>query len=348
METKIYTSLTIEEAGQKLREGQLVSFPTETVYGLGALASNNAAVKDVYRVKGRPSDNPLIIHVASKNIKEYVEVVPEEASQLMDAFWPGPLTLILKGKEGIFAPTLTTKQGTVALRMPNQPLTLHLIEAAGFPLVGPSANISGKPSPTTTQHVLHDLNGKIAGVLEGGATDIGVESTVLDLTNEKGPVILRPGAITTEEIETVLRRKVRSGGDPNNSEAPIAPGMKYTHYSPKQPVYIMNGEKQDWLHFIEKLRLKNKSFGILASDEMIGTLQEIAIKQKEWIFPLGRKEAPQQASQRFYSGLRYFDDKDIDYILVEAYPKKGIGEAFMNRLEKASSGSYPTGLTTLL
>ncbi|WP_396326727.1 Sua5 family C-terminal domain-containing protein [Jeotgalibaca sp. MA1X17-3] len=159
---------------------------------------------------------------------------------------------------------------------------------------------------------------------------------------------MRPGAITAEEIEGVLRRKVRSGGDPNNNEAPIAPGMKYTHYSPKQPVYIMNGEKQDWLHFIEKLRLKNQSFGILASDEMIEMLQEIAIKQKEWIFSLGKKETPQQASQRFYSGLRYFDDKDIDYILVEAYPKKGIGEAFMNRLEKASSGSYPTGLTTPL
>lgn len=341
METKIYTSLTIEEAGQKLREGQLISFPTETVYGLGALASNDAAVKDVYRVKGRPSDNPLIVHVASKNIKEYVKSVPEEAYQLMDAFWPGPLTLILKGKEGVFAPILITQKGTVAVRMPNQPLTLQLIEAAGFPIVGPSANISGKPSPTTTEHVLHDLDGKIAGVLEGGATDIGVESTVLDLTNEKGPVILRPGAITAEEIEAVLQRNVRSGGDSNDSEAPIAPGMKYTHYSPKQPVYIMNGEKKDWFDFIDKLQIENQRFGILASDEMIEALQDVEIKQKEWVFSLGRKKVPQQASQRFYSGLRYFDDKDIDCILVEAYSKKGIGEAFMNRLEKASSGSYP-------
>ena len=346
METKVYTASDIKEADQRLREGKLVSFPTETVYGLGAIASNDQAVKDVYRVKGRPSDNPLIVHVASIDIEKYVQSVPEEAYQLMKVFWPGPLTLIFKAKEGVFAPTVTSGHSTIAMRMPDQPLAIQLIEAVGFPIVGPSANISGKPSPTTPDHVLHDLSGKIAGVVDGRETSIGVESTVLDLTSEKGPAVMRPGAITPQEIEQVIHRIVRFGGHSSekDTDAPIAPGMKYTHYSPRQPVYIITGNEKDWITFVEKLQKEHQKIGILASDETIHYLNDINVEGL-LTCSLGKRRLIQEASQRLYAGLRYFDDKEIDYILAEAYPKVGIGEAFMNRLEKASSGFYPTEIS---
>lgn len=342
METKVYTASHVEEAGKQLQKGELVAFPTETVYGLGALASNDEAVKNVYRVKGRPSDNPLIVHVASKQIEDWVLTVPEEAYPLMEAFWPGPLTLIFQAKEGVFAPTVTGGHSTVALRMPDQPLTLQLIEAAGFPLVGPSANTSGKPSPTSAEHVLHDMKGKIAGILDGGTTDIGVESTVLDLTDSEMPTVLRPGAVTPADLERVLNKNVRTGPTAIGEEAPKAPGMKYIHYSPKQPVYLITGEEKDWETLIKKVSAEGKTFGVLASEERIQRLQEMQRGKGSPLYSLGSKNIPEEASRRLYAGLRYFDEKNVDLILAEGYPKAGIGEAFMNRLEKASTFIYPS------
>lgn len=329
----MYDRTTIAEAAQKLREGELIAFPTETVYGLGAIASNDQSVKNVYKVKGRPSDNPLIVHVADKNIAQFVAYVPEKAQALMDAFWPGPLTLIFPMKNGVFAPTVTAGHATVALRMPNQEQTLELIRETGFPLVGPSANTSGKPSPTTAQHVLHDFDGKIAGIVDGGETDIGLESTVLDLTNEAGLVILRPGAITREELEPVVGRLADPETVGKDGEAPKAPGMKYQHYAPAQPIILIDGNMEVWDAMIGKYKKTGKSIGIMASEELISRHHQ----DVDAVYSLGAKENPQLASQRLYAGLRYMDEQPVQVILAEAYEKVGIGIAFMNRLEKAAT-----------
>lgn len=337
METKIYAAATIDEAAELLKAGQLVAFPTETVYGLGAIASNDKAVKNVYRVKGRPSDNPLIVHVSDREIAQYVAFVPQQAEALMEAFWPGPLTLIFPMKEGVFAPTVTAGHNTVALRMPAQEQTLELIKKTGFPLVGPSANTSGKPSPTTAQHVMHDLSGKIAGILDGGETKIGLESTVLDLTNPDGPVILRPGAITEVQLEPILGKLAGSAQTATEAEAPKAPGMKYQHYAPAQPVILIDGTAADWEAVIEEYRGKGKEIGILASEEQLAVHKQ-AVRAA---YSLGAKNDVAAASQRLYAGLRYLDEQPVDVILAEAYDLAGLGKAFMNRLEKAASAKYP-------
>ena len=337
METKIYETATIDEAAELLKAGQLIAFPTETVYGLGAIASNDEAVKNVYKVKGRPSDNPLIVHVSDREIAEYVAFVPQQAEALMEAFWPGPLTLIFPMKEGVFAPTVTAGHNTVALRMPAQEQTLELIRKTGFPLVGPSANTSGKPSPTTAQHVMHDLSGKIAGILDGGETQIGLESTVLDLTNAAGPVILRPGAITEVQLEPIIGKLAGSAQSTNEAEAPKAPGMKYQHYAPAQPVVLIDGTAADWEAIIEAYRGEGKQIGILASEEQLAVHKDAALAT----YSLGLKDDVAAASQRLYAGLRYLDEQPVDVILAEAYDLAGLGKAFMNRLEKAASSKYP-------
>lgn len=337
METKLYDASSIDEAAALLKAGQLIAFPTETVYGLGAIASNDEAVKNVYKVKGRPSDNPLIVHVSDREVEQYVAYVPEKAKALMEAFWPGPLTLIFPMKEGVFAPTVTAGHQTVALRMPAQEQTLELIKKTGFPLVGPSANTSGKPSPTTAQHVLHDLSGKIAGILDGGETKIGLESTVLDMTNAAGPVILRPGAITEVQLEPVIGKLAASAETANEAEAPKAPGMKYQHYAPAQPVILIDGTSDDWKAVIAEYRGQGKEIGILASEEQLTVHQDAA----RATFSLGVKADVAAASQRLYAGLRYLDEQPIDVILAEAYGTAGLGKAFMNRLEKAATMKYP-------
>ena len=337
METKIYDATTIDEAADLLQAGQLIAFPTETVYGLGAIASNDEAVKNVYKVKGRPSDNPLIVHVCDREVGQYVAFVPQQAEALMEAFWPGPLTLIFPMKEGVFAPTVTAGHNTVALRMPAQEQTLELIRKTGFPLVGPSANTSGKPSPTTAQHVMHDLSGKIAGILDGGETQIGLESTVLDLTNADGPVILRPGAITEVQLEPIIGKMAGSAQTTNESEAPKAPGMKYQHYAPAQPVVLIDGTDADWEAAIDEYCGKGKKIGILASEEKLAIHQQAARST----YSLGMKNDVVAASQRLYAGLRYLDEQPVDVILAEAYDLAGLGKAFMNRLEKAASSKYP-------
>lgn len=339
METKWFQQDEVKQAAKKIQEGECVSFPTETVYGLGADALNEAAVKKVYKAKGRPSDNPLIVHVSSKKeVQKYVEVVSEKAQQLMTFFWPGPLTLIFPVKEGVFAPTVTAGLDSVAIRMPNNETTLKLIREAGTPLVGPSANTSGQPSPTTAAHVYHDLQGKIAGILDDGETGVGLESTVLDITNPETPVILRPGGISKEEIEKVIGQVSSEVHTVTGNEVPKAPGMKYKHYSPHEPVIILAGDDKEWCEAIQYYQEKGETVGLLANEKRINYL----LQQNKEIVPysLGKEGSIEAAAHSLFSGLRYFEKTKATIILAEAFSEQGLGIAYMNRLKKAAGDHF--------
>ncbi len=337
MKTEIYRKESLKQAAKQLQQEEVVAFPTETVYGLGAIASSQKAVERVYQAKGRPSDNPLIIHVSSvKQVIDSVVDFPEIAQKLVDAFWPGPLTIILHPKEQLFAPAVSAGLSTASFRMPNHPLTLELIDYVGEPIVGPSANKSTRPSPTSAQHVLDDLDGLISGVVDGGATSVGVESTVLDLTSQYGPVILRPGVITKEEIEAVIGKIVdKDDLTVSESEKPKAPGMKYRHYSPVKPVVSITFDKALWLKEITQLRAKGKKVALMANDELIEEFKELASAT----YSLGTPHDISMMNRLLFDGLRVLDKSDSDIILAEASPKVGQGLAYMNRLEKAAISS---------
>ncbi|MEH6956774.1 L-threonylcarbamoyladenylate synthase, partial [Neobacillus drentensis] len=231
----------VVDAANFLRDNEVVALPTETVYGLGGNAESDVAVAKIFAAKGRPSDNPLIIHIADKKqLSTFVAEVPDKAEVLMEAFWPGPLTIIFKKKEGVLAESATAGLATIAVRMPDHPVALALLKCCGLPIAAPSANSSGKPSPTNAQHVLDDLNGKIAGVIDGGATGIGVESTVIDCT-EAIPVILRPGGVTKEQLKAVIGEVRVDAALTDEAARPKAPGMKYQHYAPNAPLYMVSG-----------------------------------------------------------------------------------------------------------
>lgn len=332
MDTFYWEMDQLETAAEWLRKGEVVAFPTETVYGLGALATNEAAVKKIFEAKGRPSDNPLIIHVSNKEqVKDYVTEIPEKALLVMEHFWPGPCTVILN-KKGPLAPSVTAGLDTVGVRMPDHPLALKLIEEVGTPLAAPSANSSGKPSPTSALHVKRDLEGKIKGIIDGGLTGVGLESTVLDLTDPSHPTILRPGGVSQEELEAVIGT-VRTDTHLSNPEAtPKAPGMKYRHYSPDKDVWILPQDKNEALKVIEELEAKGEVLGLMISEEW----QEDFTSNKRLFFSLGKQADPKEAAAKLYSGLRELDDSKVTCILAEPYPKIGIGTAYMNRLEKAA------------
>lgn len=321
----------IGQASQLLAQGEVVAFPTETVYGLGADARNEEAVAKIFKAKGRPGDNPLIVHLYDKNqVKLFTDQVPSKASQLMDAFWPGPLTIILNHTTGLAAQNVTAGQTTIGLRMPSHPVAIDLLKDSQIPLAAPSANTSGKPSPTSAQHVGHDLDGKIAGIVEGGETGVGLESTVIDLTDESVPTILRPGGVSKEELEDVIGYVDLADTLEDASDKPKAPGMKYRHYSPDKPVYIV---KDNWEQTVIKLLKSNEKIGILASDKILSQFADKEIQS----FSLGKEDDVQSASHLLYSGLRYFDDSPVTVILAQAFPKVGLGVAYMNRLEKAAT-----------
>ncbi|MER2064495.1 MAG: L-threonylcarbamoyladenylate synthase, partial [Alkalibacterium sp.] len=232
MQTAFLDGSNLDEAAQYLRNGEVVAFPTETVYGLGADATNDEAVKKIFKAKGRPSDNPLIIHISSlAQLEDYVESIPDVAKTVISHFWPGPCTLVLN-KKGPIAPSVTGDLETIGVRMPDHPVALELIEKAGIPLAAPSANSSGKPSPTTALHVKRDLEGNIKAIVDGGATGVGLESTVLDLTDPNKPTILRPGGVTIEDLESILGTVWLDTHLSDETAAPKSPGMKYKHYSP--------------------------------------------------------------------------------------------------------------------
>lgn len=325
----------IREAADLLKQGLLVSFPTETVYGLGADATNEAAVAKIFKAKGRPQDNPLIAHVASKKqLLKLVSDIPAYAEKLMDTYSPGPLTFILPSN-GTCAANVTAGLATLAVRIPDHPITLELLQQCDIPLAGPSANLSGRPSPTTADHVWDDLQGRIAGVIDGGATGVGVESTVIDCT-EDIPVILRPGGITKAQIEQVAGAcMIDPGLAGAETTRPRSPGMKYRHYAPEVPLWLVKGNAEELQRLIMNEQQSGKSVGVLASNATAVSLHA------DRVISLGQNDAAIAAN--LYDGLRAFKEGQADLIICEAFSEEGIGQAIMNRLRKAATSFFSEG-----
>ncbi|HIW72036.1 MAG TPA: threonylcarbamoyl-AMP synthase [Candidatus Levilactobacillus faecigallinarum] len=331
METQIFQPNQVQAAADLLRAGQLVAFPTETVYGLGADATNEAAVKQVYAAKGRPSDNPLIVTVTGPDmVAQYAQPLSDQAQRLIAAFWPGSLTIILNLQPGALSKAVTGGLKTAAFRNPKNQTTLNLIAAAGVPLVGPSANTSGKPSPTLAQHVYHDLKGKIAGIVDDGPAAVGVESTILDLTSDV-PTILRPGAVTEEQLEAVIGTVRSNHHKVGATEVPKAPGMKYKHYAPDAQVYIVD-QASDWPAALAWAQTQANPVGVMAIDSILAANDLPANAEA---FSLGADVA--SASHRLFDGLRHFDlESPVKDILTQGFPAEGLGAAYMNRLNKSA------------
>ena len=342
METKIIkidknqiNEEVIKEAGALLREGKLVAFPTETVYGLGADALQEEAAKRTYEAKGRPSDNPLIVHIADyDDLKKIAINIPPETDMLAAHFWPGPLTMIFQ-KSDIVPYGTTGGLDTVAVRMPVDPIAQALIREAGGFVSAPSANTSGRPSPTTAQHVEEDLNGKIDMILDGGTVDIGLESTILDMTVSP-PMILRPGAITEEMYEKVIGpvNVDQTLLSENSTQAPKAPGMKYRHYAPKAKLMIVEGDLREEILAIRQLAYeadrKGHPVGIIATSETLPFYNHGIVKN------IGTRENEKSIARNLYGVLREFDEENVDTIYSESFAVQGMGTAIMNRLEKAA------------
>lgn len=321
-----YLDIAIEEAVTFLKDGDTVAFPTETVYGLGADATNPHAVKKIFKAKGRPQDNPLIAHVASKEqLLALISDLPPYVENLLNEFTPGPLTFVLPSN-GVCAENVTASLDTVAVRIPDHPIAQKLLLAFNGPLAAPSANISGKPSPTEAEHVFQDLAGKIAGLIDGGPTGIGVESTVIDCTGDI-PVILRPGAITEEQIRKITKEVKQLHAYDKIETA--SPGLKYKHYTPDVPLWVVSGSKQYMQSIIDEQREQMRRVGLLARTDLI---REMSADQ---YFSLG--DDLKEVATKLYNGLRTFTKEDVDIIVCEALPEIGIGEVLMNRLMKASS-----------
>lgn len=325
----------IEEAGEILKSGGLVAFPTETVYGLGGDALNPASSGKIYAAKGRPSDNPLIVHIAKReDLERIAEGVTEKARRLMDAFWPGPLTLIFR-KKPLVPDKTTGGLDTVAVRMPSDKIAAALIRAGGGFVAAPSANVSGRPSTTTAAHVAEDLDGRIEMILDGGQAVIGLESAIVDMSVEP-PVILRPGAVTREMLEREIGpvEVDRAVIDPGSHVKPKAPGMKYRHYAPKAELKIVEGETEAVIAAIcrlaEEAGKSGKRAGILATDETAGRYPS------GLVFSLGSRSREEEISAHLFEMLRKFDETEVDCIYSEAFGDAGIGMAVMNRLLKAA------------
>ncbi|MGI6685643.1 MAG: L-threonylcarbamoyladenylate synthase [Bacillota bacterium] len=332
----------LKKAGVLLRRGEVVAFPTETVYGLGANALDPDAVQKIFLAKGRPNDNPLIVHVAdSAQLRPLVKGISPKAHHLIHDFWPGPLTLIFP-KSDLVPKEVTAGLNTVAVRMPKHPVALQLIKEAGVPIAAPSANTSGLPSPTEGKHVLADLKGKVPLIIDGGKTEVGLESTVIDLTVEP-PLILRPGGITLEEIKESIGKAAFDPGlsnnpDLGNNEIPRSPGMKYTHYSPEADVFIINGPEEDRADKVitvsHRLTKEGKKVALLLSEE---TGREVGGKVSPCYFEvLGSKNNLSLVAHRLFSSLRHADLHGADIVLIEAFSDQGIGAAVMNRIRKAA------------
>ena len=351
METRIFSKKDIEEAARVLKAGGLVAFPTETVYGLGGNGLSRDAARKIYAAKGRPSDNPLILHVSKiEEVNPLVESIPEKAKLLMESFWPGPLTVILKKSE-IVPRESTGGLDTVALRCPDNALSLALIEKAGFPIAGPSANLSGSPSPTEASHVYHDLAGRIEGILDDGVVGIGVESTILDMSGDV-PTLLRPGAITLEDLTEVLGEKPEVdptlvGKKMEDGFIPKAPGMKYRHYAPKAEMILFCAVEEKGsedkiskriAEYLEEEGLKflEEQIAILCAEESKHLYKDLVKKKDISLKILGRRNEPLSMTHNLFRILRECDEEGIGLILSEGYSEEGIGFALMNRMKKAA------------
>ena len=325
----------LQEAGNIIREGGLVAFPTETVYGLGGDALNKESAKKIYAAKGRPSDNPLIVHISKlEDLNSIVKAVPETVLRLAEAFWPGPLTMILEKSDKVPKET-TGGLDTVAVRMPSHPIALKFIEYAGGYVAAPSANISGRPSPTKAKYVIEDMTGRIDMILDGDGIDIGLESTIVDLTSEV-PMILRPGYITREMLEKVLGEVAvdQTILDINCKEPPKAPGMRYRHYAPKGALTIVEGDSEKTIATINELTRKahekGEKVGIIGTEETKDLFRGDSIKS------VGSRSDEEAIARTLYTILREFDDEDVSVIYSESFAECSMGQAIMNRLLKAA------------
>lgn len=323
---------------ETIQSGELIAFPTETVYGLGADGLNEEAVKKIFQVKGRPQDNPLILHIENMEmLKELVEGDLSKAKDLIDKFWPGPLTLVLK-KSKIVPEIITAGLDTVAIRMPNNEIALEIIKISNRPIAAPSANISGRPSPTDAKTCMEDLEGKIPLIIDGGNTLVGLESTVLDITGEV-PTILRPGAITLEDIQEILPNVVVDKGILKSGEKPKSPGQKYKHYAPKAEAYLISGssdeEKESKIYeFLKKN--KEKKVSLMVTSELYNKIDNLNLE----IIDLGSRDNLEKIASEIFRSLRTLDKNCVDVILCEEITKEGIGLAIMNRLEKSTQNRH--------
>ncbi|MEA4847704.1 MAG: L-threonylcarbamoyladenylate synthase [Clostridiaceae bacterium] len=324
----------IDKAAGIIRNNGTVIFPTETVYGLGANALSEEAVKKIFDAKGRPNDNPLIAHISSMNMLLYLIGSPLSggAKLLIDKYWPGPLTMIFK-RSGKVLDAVTAGLDTIAIRMPDNRIALELIERSGLPIAAPSANISGKPSPTTPEHVIYDMRGKVDMILCGSKSRVGVESTILDLTGDE-PVVLRPGGLTLEELEDVLGTVRVNRGRVGDNEVPKAPGMKYTHYAPDADMIIVKGELGSVKKKIQELAAehaaKGMKVGVLATDETAGFYKDCRV------LSLGSRTDTRIIASNIFEKLREFDKIGVDIIYAEAFDESHMGMAVMNRMKKAA------------
>lgn len=330
----------IKEAAGILQKGGLVAFPTETVYGLGANGLSEEACKKIYEAKGRPSDNPLILHIGElTQLNQIVEEIPSLAKTVMEAFWPGPLTLIFK-KKSCVPDSVTGGLDTVGVRFPSNSIARELIKVANLPIAAPSANSSGKPSPTKASHVEFDLNGKVEMIIDGGSTDFGLESTIVDVTGDVA-VILRPGAITKEMLMDLLgcvEIDPAILGKSTTNAAPKAPGMKYTHYSPKAKVILVKGEMNKVVEKINSLTKENQTngfkVGIMATDETKDSYKA------DIVLSVGARNDEIAIGASLFKILRKFDFLQADIVYSEVFAETGEGLAIMNRLNKAAGYNY--------
>ena len=338
----------LKEAASILRSGGLVAFPTETVYGLGGNALDEDAARKIYAAKGRPSDNPLIAHVSCvEEVAPLVKEIPEAGRKLMEAFWPGPLTMIFPKSEKVPYGT-TGGLDTVAIRMPDDPVANQLIALAGVPVAAPSANTSGRPSPTTADHVWQDMNGRIEMIIDGGPVGIGVESTIVDVSSAV-PAVLRPGAITMEMLAEVLGEVSVDPailGPLSADVRPKAPGMKYKHYAPKADLTLVEPEDVDRENGLDEKQLQAMigkvrelsrgkieagcRVGVICTDESRHCYTDGAVRS------IGERKSQASVAHNLYALLREFDDLGVDYIFSESFPKDHLGQAIMNRLSKAA------------
>lgn len=336
-ETQLRKTEAIQKSAAYLRQGKLIAFPTETVYGLGAVATSGESVAQIYVAKGRPSDNPLIIHIGNKDhLERWVRIVPEHAQKLAEKYWPGPLTMVLPHRHNL-AENVTAGLPTVAVRMPDHPVALALLNEVGLPVAAPSANRSGKPSPTMARHVWNDLAGRIDGVLDGGPTGIGVESTVIDVSGEV-PVLLRPGGVTLEQLQETLGEVQVDPGLTNENETPRSPGMKYRHYAPRGEMWLVQGEPEAVTLYIQQRvqeAVENgKRAGVLTTEE-----NQASYHQADFVIAAGSRKDPSSVARHLYDALRRFDEQKVDVIFAEAFPEQGLFASVMNRMKKAASGN---------
>lgn len=325
----------IREAGRVIREGGLVAFPTETVYGLGGDALSPDSSRRIYAAKGRPSDNPLIVHICRvEDMEKLASDVPKQAYLLAEHFWPGPLTIILK-KSGLVPKETTGGLDTVAIRLPDHEVALAFIREAGGFVAAPSANVSGRPSPTVAKYVYEDMDGKIDMLLDGGQVGIGVESTIVDLTEEI-PVILRPGHVTQEMLQDVLGEVCLDPTmlDAASTQAPKAPGMKYRHYAPKGELAIVAGEPGAVVAKIQQLLKEDAEKGWKTG--VIVSQEETQLYEADSVKVTGKREDMAAVARNLFRILREFDDEQVERMYVQAFSQDGIGQAVMNRMLKAA------------